>query len=165
MTKRFATVPIYADSSGREVIPKDAVTTGTIDLIAECDDRKRRLDERDRKLNIRECEQNIRERQLDARTDSIASRENAFKRNVRLKDAVKLMKSLKARMDSIEEEERARNEEPITLPPGSDLDNELEGSADEGDPTVKEAPNEHDDADDIDVGVLPLSPTKPKVEA
>jgi hypothetical protein len=175
--RRLATVPIYNDSSGREVIPGDAVSTGDFDLIAECEDRKRRLDERERKLTIKECDLNIRERRLDARIDDIAARENTFSRNRLVADATRRMKALKRRMDALEEEELAKYAEPISLPPGTDPDDPPTDDQGELDPpeepmlildegelqAIKEPkPLEDNDGDDDDeLSVLPRAPLGP----
>jgi hypothetical protein len=172
MPKRFATIPIYNDSNGREVIPGNAVSVGTFDPLADIEDRKRRLDERERKLNSRDRDLDTRERRLDAYADSLAARDNEFKRNRLVADATRKMKALKRRMDALEEqEEQARSlpafyeeDEGELDPPENPLlvldEGELQAVKEPKPPDDVDNDNDGDD-DDLDMGALPRSPLPP----
>jgi hypothetical protein len=123
---RFATIPVYADSTGHELIPSNAVSVGTIDPIAECEARKHALDERERELHelehqLVEWDAALHERRVNMDA-AAASRREAIKHGL-LADVLAKLDDLAARMDAYEEYQRANDPEfQITLPPGTDPD-------------------------------------------
>ena len=133
---QFAIIPVYTDSTGRKAVPGDAVFVGSRTAVME-----RILDSKTRRecftlLNdakrIREEARDVaaEKRDVAARADAVTQAEDLIRK---LCDAVN---TLRTRVDAFEEEqrakadaeERARNEEPITLPPGTPGD---EGELDE----------------------------------
>jgi hypothetical protein len=168
-SNRFAIVEIHADSAGREAVPGNAVFVGSRSSVME-----RILDSRTRKACLELLNdaahaegrlESIREREqaVAAREDSLGKMEESVTRTL-LEDVNRKLDSLVARMDSLEAEEKANNEEPITLPPGFTNDTVIDeinehGFDDEGELQSLKGPvvldPELDDDDDIDVGVLP----------
>jgi hypothetical protein len=125
-SNRFATVPVYADSLGNEVVPSNAVSVGTLDPVAECEARSRALDERECELNefkhqLIEWHAALHEERV--RMDSAsAARRDAIKHGL-LADVLSKLDVLAARMDAYEEQQRANDpENQITLPPVGDDD-------------------------------------------
>jgi hypothetical protein len=125
-SNRFATVPIYADSLGNEVVPSNAISVGTIDPVAECEARSRALDERERELNeqkhqLIEWDAALHEERCRMDATS-AARRDAIKHGL-LADVLSKLDGLVARMDAYEEEQRANDPElQISLPPGITAD-------------------------------------------
>jgi chromosome segregation ATPase len=117
-SNRYATVPIYAESLGHEVIRGNAISVGTLDPVAESDKRKRALDARERELDEREHVLDKREHNLIELDAALTAAKDKFRREQLITDATRKMQRPKRRMDALEEEEKAKYEEPITLPPG-----------------------------------------------
>jgi hypothetical protein len=142
----FAIIPVYGDSAGHVVVPKNAAATGSWSAVME-----RILDSRTRKealtlLNdaahatgrlesIRELE-----RSLKVREDAIAEHEESVTRTM-LQQAIHKMDALSRRMDAIETE-RAKDPDDDILPrsPGIHDEGELEPKDAPEDPDLPRSP-------------------------
>jgi hypothetical protein len=146
---RFAIVPIYADSTGREAVPPNAICHGSRSMIME-----RVLDSSTRRaaldlLNDAAIAYWDKERvnQLEARETGVKMREDAIRTRddahtiAMLTHAVKTLDALSARLDALEAELNKDPDEdvlsePPTPPPGT-------GLPDDGDlQALKESPEE-----------------------
>jgi hypothetical protein len=164
---RYAIIKIATDSTGREVTYPDTVCVGSYNAVMErvFDTKQRReaLTLKNDAEHARGTLQAMREekRAIAARADAVAQAEDLIRQ---LCDAVN---TLTARIDSFEEEqraqaeaeERARNEEPITLPPGADPDPDNRPIADEGElQAAKEPRPQYQDPDPEPVEPEPPEP-------
>jgi hypothetical protein len=173
----FATIPVYADSTGKQVIPGNAVSVGDFDPIADSEARKRVLDERERQLNEKQFELIEWDAALHELADSLTTRGDAlaaekaeFKRTVA--DTARAYK--KSQKDSLElkKQREALNAEPITHPPGFADEGELQAQKEPNHqylepnpepvkPQPPDVPELIEDADGDPGAVLPQAPVPP----
>jgi hypothetical protein len=128
VSNRFAIVPIYADSTGRETTPGNAVFVGSRSAVME-----RILDSRERRicLNLVNDAAHAKDtlKSIRAREDSVATREQAVQaredalNSSLLADTIAKLDALAARMDAIEEElAHDPEDDELPLPPGASAD-------------------------------------------
>lgn len=119
---RFAIVPVYADSTGHEAVPQNAMFVGSQSSIME-----RVLDSRARRTALtlindaahaREFLTRIaqRERDVAAREDAVTSYEDSVRRTV-VQDFIGKLDALASRLDSLEQQ-AAHDPDDDELPPG-----------------------------------------------
>lgn len=131
---RFAVVPIYADSTGREAAPQNALFVGSQSAVMEriLDSRARRTalsiinDAEHAKGTLHSIRQ--RERDVADREEAVKKREDAQTAR-ELQDAMRKFDTTLARFDIYEAElNHDPDDDELPLPPGSGDDGELEAS-------------------------------------
>jgi hypothetical protein len=163
---RFATIPIYADSTGKELMPGNAVSVGDFDPIADSEARKRALDARERELHelehqLVEWDAALHEQRVRMDSEG-AARRDAIKHGL-IRDVLSKLDALAARIDSLEERQRANDPElQITLPPGTDAADAVSDIADEGELQALKEPN-HQYLDPNPDPVEPQPPDPPEL--